>query len=81
MRAASPVLLCFAAPIAISIRVSSLILKPLDETIEDDSKNGTQKRSDPVDPVIAVEVSQHDVGTKRSSGVQRCSGEVDTCGS
>jgi hypothetical protein len=67
--------------VTVGIWNGRLVLKSLDQTIEDGSEDRTEKRSDPVDPVVAVKVSQHNVRTKRPSRIQRSSGEVDTCSS
>jgi hypothetical protein len=57
--------------VAVSIGDGRLVLEPLDQTVEDGGEDCTEKRSDPVDPVVDIEVSQHDVRTKRPGGVQR----------
>ena len=64
--------------VTVSIWDGRLVLECFDQTVEDDSEDCTEKRSDPVDPVVAIEASQHDVRTKRPSRIQRSSGEVDT---
>jgi hypothetical protein len=67
--------------VAVSIGNGRLVLEPLDQAVEDGGDDCTEKRSDPVDPVVDIEVSQHDIRTKRPSRIQRSSGEIDTCGS
>jgi hypothetical protein len=61
--------------VAIDTGAGGLILEVLQQAIEDGRKYGTEQRTNPVDPVVAIERTQDNVGTEGSSWVERCTSE------
>jgi hypothetical protein len=58
------VMLMYVLAVTISTRVSSIVLKCLDEAVEQDSEKGAEQWANPVDPVVAIESAENDIGTK-----------------
>lgn len=58
--------------------LGSLGLQELDELVEDGSKRGPQKGTDPVDPVSRAKVERDQVGAESPGRVQRTTGVVDS---
>lgn len=76
---ASMLVVDVAAPIPIGVRKGSLVLKCFEKSIEQHGKHGAQKRTYPVDPVVAIEAFGSNVRTKRASWIQRAAGVEHAC--
>ena len=57
--------------IAISTWIDSLVLKAFNEFVKRNSQECSEERSDPVDPVVSVEVAIDDIRAERSRWIQR----------
>ena len=55
-------------------RVGSLVLEPLEQAVHKRREERGENGTNPVDPVVTRERLHHDVGTKRSGGVQTGTG-------
>jgi hypothetical protein len=64
--------------IAICTWIGCLVLESLDQLVEGNCENGTEQRSNPVDPVISVESAEDNVRTKGASWIERATSEEDT---
>jgi len=56
-------------------RICRLVLERLYEAIEENSEERPEGRTNPVDPMIAVELSEDNVWTKTASWVEGSAGE------
>jgi len=69
----------FFTAIAICTWIGSLVPKHLHQTVEDDCHECTEKRSKPVDPVVARPQASDYSRSERPSWIQGASGKVNTC--
>lgn len=58
-------------------RIDTLIAQDLDDLVESHGDERAEERTDPVDPVLALEVSSHHTRTQAPSRVQGPAGVVD----
>lgn len=63
--------------ITIRAGISCLVLEDLDQTVKDDCNCSAKQRANPVDPMVTVECTQDDIGTKGASRVQGSTGKED----
>lgn len=57
--------------------IGNLVLQHLDELVEDDGNDGADARTNPVDPMLAVEDAGHDARAEAACGIERAAGVVD----
>ena len=63
---------------SIGTRVGSLVFECLDDLVEADSNESSKERTDPVDPVVRVPITNNDSRAERSSRVERSTSVIDT---
>lgn len=57
-------------PVTVSTRIGCLVLQKLDQSVEEHSNNSSKERSDPIDPVVVVEVPENNVRANGSSRIE-----------
>lgn len=60
--------------------VRCLVLEHLDKAVKPDRQERTEEWSNPVHPVVAIEVMKDNIWAEGTRRVQRTTGKVDTCG-
>lgn len=64
--------------VSVSVRAEvGRVVEPLEALVDGNSKSGTDKRTNPVDPVVVGEAAVHDGGAEGTGGVEGATSVVD----